>query len=168
MQGESPSTCPQGEQHSEGFVLFEVSFSPPETRNVGLTSKDTTIPTDLGLPITTSLVLSTQLVQLVLQAERQDLLEIVVWSLSFLGVGESSNGNTVDDGLAIGSLREDESSWSVTDCRDRLLGVVELTSAHVAMIRRMAYLLDELGEFLVESQIYHRSVLNISQRLQKS
>jgi hypothetical protein len=98
---------------------------------VGLTSKDTTLPTDLGLPITASLVLSTQLVQLVLQAERQDLLEIVVWSLSFLGIGESSNGDTVDDGLAIGSLGEDESSWTVTDGRDGLLGVVELIYQHM-------------------------------------
>jgi hypothetical protein len=78
------------------------------------------------LPITSSLVLSTQLVQLVLQAERQDLFKVVVWSLSFLGVGESSDGDTVDDGLAIGSLGEDESSWTVTDGRDGLLGVVEL------------------------------------------
>jgi hypothetical protein len=98
---------------------------------VGLTSKDTTLPTDLGLPITASLVLSTQLVQLVLQAERQDLLEIVVWSLSFLGIGESSNGDTVDDELAIGSLGEDESSWTVTDGRDGLLGVVELIYQHM-------------------------------------
>lgn len=93
---------------------------------MGLTSKDTTFPTEFGLPITTSLVLSTQLVQLVLQAEGQSLLKVVVWSLSFLGIGESSNGNTVDDGLAIGSLGEDEGSWSVTDGRDGLLGVVEL------------------------------------------
>jgi hypothetical protein len=78
------------------------------------------------LPITTSLVLSTQLVQLVLQAEGQGLLEVVVRSLSFLGIGESSNGDTVDDGLAVGSLGEDESSWAVTDGRDGLLGVVEL------------------------------------------
>jgi len=93
---------------------------------VGRTSKDTTLPTDLGLPITSSLVLSTQLVQLVFQAERQDLLEIVVWSLSFFGIGESSNGDTVDDRLAVGSLGEDESSWTVTDGRYGLLGVVEL------------------------------------------
>jgi hypothetical protein len=109
-----------------GFCPIFISFHPPKSKNVGLTSKNTTLPADLGLPITTSLVLSTQLVQLVFQAERQDLLEIVVWSLSFLGIGESSNGNTFKDGLAIGSLGEDESSWAVTDGRDGLLGVVEL------------------------------------------
>ena len=91
-----------------------------------LTSKDTTLPADLGLPITTSLVLSTQLVQLVFQTERQDLLKVVVWSLSLFGIGESSNGDTLKDGLAVRSLGEDESSWTVADCRDGLLGVVEL------------------------------------------
>jgi hypothetical protein len=91
-----------------------------------LTSEDTTLPTDLGLPITTSLVLSTQLSQLVFQAERQGLLKVVVWSLSFFGIGESSNGDTLEDGLAVGSLSEDESSGTVTDRRDGLLGVVEL------------------------------------------
>jgi len=135
---------------------------------VGLTSKDTTLPTDLGLPITSSLVLSTQLVQLVFQTERQDLLKVVVWSLSFFGIGESSNGDTVDNGFAIGSLGEDESAWTVTDRRDGLLGVVELISAREAMSGKITYLLDELGKFLVESQIDHRAVLNISQCPQKS
>ena len=100
---------------------------------MGLTSKDTTLPTDLGLPITSSLVFPTQLVQLVFQTERQDFLKVVVWSLSFFGIGESSNGDTVNDGLAIGSLGEDEGSWSVTNRRDRLLGVVELPSAYVTV-----------------------------------
>ena len=87
---------------------------------MGPTSKDTTLPTDLGLPITTSLVLSTQLVQLVFQTERQDLLKVVVWSLSLFGVGESGDRVTVEDGFTVGSLGEDESGWAVTDCRDGL------------------------------------------------
>jgi hypothetical protein len=102
------------------------------------------------------------LVQFVLQAERQSLFEIVVWSLSFLGVGKSSNGDTLEDGLAIGSLGEDEGSWAVTDRRDGLLGVVELRSAYVTTDHCMSYLLNELGELLVDSQVHHRSVLHIS------
>ena len=81
-----------------------------------LTSKDTTFPTDLGLPVTSSLVLSTELVQLVLQAERQGLLKVVVRSLSLFGIGETSDGDTLKDGLAVGSLGEDEGSWTVADC----------------------------------------------------
>ena len=91
-----------------------------------LTSKDTALPADLGLPVASSLVLSTELVQLVFQTERQGLLKVVVWSLSFFGIGKSSDGDTLKDRLAVGSLSEDEGSWAVADCRDGLLGVVEL------------------------------------------
>jgi hypothetical protein len=97
---------------------------------MGLTSKDTTLPTNLGLPRTSSLVLPTELTQLILQAERQNLLKVVVGSLSFLGVGESSNGDTVKDGFTVGSLSENEGGWAVADCRDGLLGVVELDHQH--------------------------------------
>ena len=94
--------------------------SPADYRRSRHTGEDTTIPADLWLPRTTSLVLSTELDELVLQAEGEDLFKVVVRSLGLFGVGESTDGDTIKDGLAVGSLGEDEGGWAVADCGDRL------------------------------------------------
>ena len=85
------------------------------------TSEDTTLPADLWLPRTGSFELPTrELVEPVFQTEGEDLFEIVVWSLGLLGVGESSDGNAGEDGLARWLVGENKSGWTVADCRDRL------------------------------------------------
>jgi hypothetical protein len=86
-----------------------------------LTGEDTSLPADLWLPRLSSLELSARkLVEPVLQAEWEDLLEIVVWGLSLFGVGETSDGDTRKDGLARRLVSEDKCSWAVTDCRNGL------------------------------------------------
>jgi hypothetical protein len=89
-------------------------------QNSVLTGENTTFPADLWLPRTASLVLSAERDELVLQAEGEDLLEIVVRGLGLFGIGESSDGDTIKDGFAVLSLSENESGGAVADCRDGL------------------------------------------------
>lgn len=145
------------------------------------TSEDTSLPADLGLPSTASLVLSTrELVEPVLQAEWKNLFEIVVWGLGLLLVGESSDGNTGKNGLSGWLVGEDESGWAMADCRNGLgsqfrsgmrmlgmtsaylLGGVELTGQLVftKIVNEDTHLLEQLGKLLVDSQVHHWSVLD--------
>lgn len=59
-----------------------------------LSSENTSIPNDLDSPVVRLDEIGSQLFNLVLEAKREDIGEIVIRSLSFLSVGESSGLDT--------------------------------------------------------------------------